>query len=70
MSHNRVKPAALTLRQRQILALVAEGKADKEIASILNISFATVRYHLTNIFTQKGVHSRVELLAKLLAEAH
>jgi len=51
----------LTMRQREVLQLVAEGKAVKEIANILNLSGKTVEFHKTQIMRQLNVHSTAEL---------
>jgi DNA-binding NarL/FixJ family response regulator len=56
------KPAraidGLTAREVQVLALVAKGKSNKEIAAELVISDRTVARHLSNIFTKLGVSTR------------
>ena len=57
-------PAAryrLTPRETQIVAAVADGSSNKDIASQLTISEDTVKHHLSNIFDKVGVHSRLEL---------
>jgi DNA-binding NarL/FixJ family response regulator len=51
----------LTGRETQILAAVAEGASNKDIASQLAIAEDTVKHHVSNIFDKFGVHSRVEL---------
>jgi DNA-binding CsgD family transcriptional regulator len=51
----------LTERQLEIVALVAEGLTNREIAARLFISHNTVKVHLRNIFTKTGVASRTEL---------
>ncbi len=51
----------LTERQLEIVALVAEGLTNREIASRLYISHNTVKVHLRNVFTKTGVASRTEL---------
>jgi len=56
------KIAALTNREREVIALVGEGIKSKEIAGRLFISETTVRHHLTSIFDKLGVADRVELL--------
>jgi len=56
------KIAALTKREREVIALVGEGIKSKEIAGRLFISETTVRHHLTSIFDKLGVADRVELL--------
>ena len=49
---------ALTPRERQILALVAEGKTNGHIADELCIAHGTVRRHLENAYAKLGVHTR------------
>jgi len=53
----------LTLRELQVLSLVATGKTNKFIASELFISERTVDRHVSNIFNKLGVSSRVEATA-------
>lgn len=50
----------LTRREREVLALVAEGLDSEEIAERLTLSLATVRNHVQNILSKLGVHSRLE----------
>jgi len=50
----------LTLRQIEVLCLLAEGKSNKEIAHRLDIADRTVRAHLTELFQALGVVSRVQ----------
>ncbi len=52
--------AALTEREREILALVAEGLTNAQIARRLNVRTATVKFHLRNIFQKLGVRNRTE----------
>jgi len=56
----------LSSREMEILALVAEGCSNKEIASRLSISSATVRTHLMHIYEKLHVHCRTEAAAKYL----
>lgn len=56
----------LSAREAEILALLSEGLSNKEIGSRLNISAATVRSHLMNIFKKLHVHCRTEAAAKYL----
>jgi DNA-binding NarL/FixJ family response regulator len=51
----------LTPRQREVLQLVAEGKAVKEIANILNVSSKTVEFHKTQIMRELNLRSTPEL---------
>jgi DNA-binding NarL/FixJ family response regulator len=67
-----VEPAAapagnLSLRQREVLQLVAEGKSTKEIASTLNVSIKTVEFHKTRIMKELKLHSTAELTKHAIA---
>jgi NarL family two-component system response regulator LiaR len=48
----------LTLRELEVLRLLAEGHSNPEIASLLFISPKTASTHVTNILTKLGVESR------------
>jgi two-component system, NarL family, response regulator NreC len=52
----------LTTREREILQLLAEGKANKEVAAILNLSLYTVETHRGNIMQKLNLHSVPELI--------
>jgi DNA-binding NarL/FixJ family response regulator len=52
----------LTKREREVLQLFAEGKAVKEVASILDLSLYTVETHRSNIFQKLNLHSTAELI--------
>jgi len=51
----------LTDRQRQTALLVKEGKTNKEIAQMLNITERTVKAHLSDIFERTGTTDRLSL---------
>jgi DNA-binding NarL/FixJ family response regulator len=51
----------LTLRQREVLQLVAEGKTIKEIAVILGVSPKTVAFHKAGIMDELGLRTTAEL---------
>lgn len=53
--------APLASRERQVLALLAEGKRSSEIAAALGISTATVDAHRRNIMRKLGLHSVAQL---------
>ena len=53
----------LTPRQRQIVALIARGGTDKEIASALGIATATAQKHVTNILERLNVPNRAAAVA-------
>lgn len=52
----------LTPREREVLQLVAEGLANKQIALSLGISEHTVKFHLSSLYTKLGVTSRTEAI--------
>ena len=52
----------LTDREREILQMVAEGKSNKEVAGLLNISTTTVETHRGHILQKLGLHSVPELI--------
>ena len=52
----------LTDREREILQLVAEGKTNKEIANLLNVSLYTVDTHRTHILQKLNLHSVPEVI--------
>jgi two-component system, NarL family, response regulator DegU len=54
----------LTPREQEILELVAEGKANREVAERLNISARTAQKHLENLFKKLHVHDRTELVTQ------
>lgn len=57
----RLPPLAftdLTARERDVLGLICEGLADKEIASRLKLAPNTVRNHVATVYSKLGVHSR------------
>ena len=68
LADRRERPAAvaLTVREREVLGLVVEGLANKQIARRMGISEKTVKGHLTNLFQRIGVADRTQ--AALWAE--
>jgi DNA-binding NarL/FixJ family response regulator len=62
------KFAALSLRERQVLAFIARGLSNDEIATEMRISEKTVRNHASNVFDKLGVWSRTQAMA--LARDH
>jgi len=52
----------LTNREREVLQLVAEGKSNKEVANLLNLSLYTVETHRTHILQKLNLHSVPELI--------
>ena len=54
-------PSTLSPRQKEILQSVMCNRANKEIASELNITVRTVKFHISSLFTKFGVDNRAEL---------
>jgi len=52
----------LTTREREILQLLAEGKSNKEVATMLNLSLYTVETHRTHILQKLNLHTVPELI--------
>lgn len=55
---------ALTPRERDVLALVADGLGNREVAEALAISEHTVKFHLASIFGKLGASSRTEAVQR------
>jgi len=53
---------SLTPREQEILARLAKGLSNQEIAAVLHISEKTVRNHITNVFEKLGVSSRAQAI--------
>ena len=53
----------LTEREVEVLALMADGLGNQEIADRLFISRSTVKYHISGVFTKLGVTNRTEAIA-------
>ena len=60
--------SVLTIRQREILQLVAEGRTAKEIAGILNVSVQTVAFHKHQIMEKLGLRTTAELTKHAIQE--
>jgi len=56
----------LTAQELRVLAILAEGKTNKEIARDLSVSEKTVRNHVYNLFQKLGVTSRSQATARYL----
>ncbi|MFI0776296.1 response regulator transcription factor [Streptomyces sp. NPDC021212] len=56
-------PVTLTARQLEVVALLAEGRTDREIAGSLRISVRTVNAHVVQILTRLDVRNRAEAAA-------
>jgi DNA-binding response OmpR family regulator len=61
--HGRLDDAALTPRETEVLAWLAKGKTNRDIADILGMSHRTVNKHLEHIFEKLGVETRAAAAA-------
>jgi DNA-binding NarL/FixJ family response regulator len=59
---------SLTMREREVLQLLARGLRNKEIAARLFVSERTVTFHLANIYSKLQVSGRTEALSKALEQ--
>jgi DNA-binding NarL/FixJ family response regulator len=57
---HRMTDDSLSQREREVLALLADGKTNREIGSAIHIEESTVKTHLRSIFTKLHVESRTE----------
>jgi DNA-binding NarL/FixJ family response regulator len=54
-------PFSLTPREREIVAAVASGYTNRQMANRLGIAEDTIKHHLTNVFDKTGASNRLEL---------
>jgi DNA-binding NarL/FixJ family response regulator len=54
--------AALTPRELEVLQLIVDGKSNKEIATVLDLSANTIAVHRANIMNTLGIHKTAELV--------
>lgn len=52
----------LTDREKEVLQLLAEGKSNKDVAALLNLSPYTVESHRTNLMQKLGLHNTAEIV--------
>jgi DNA-binding NarL/FixJ family response regulator len=57
------QPPGLSAREKEVLALVARGHNNRQIAERLSLSEGTIKNHITNICDKLSVHSRAEVVA-------
>jgi DNA-binding NarL/FixJ family response regulator len=63
----RNTPAGLTLRQREVLQLLAEGKSMKEAAHVLDVTPRTIAFHKYSMMEQLGLRTTAELVQHAVA---
>jgi DNA-binding NarL/FixJ family response regulator len=59
----------LTYREKEIVALVERGLCYKQMSTQLFVTTYTINYHLKNIYKKLGIHSKSELLTKIIGES-
>ena len=62
-----LKPNALTVREQEVIQLVAEGQANKQVASALKISIKTVEKHRQNLMDKLAIHDTAGLTRYAIA---
>jgi DNA-binding NarL/FixJ family response regulator len=67
-THGAVAGAALTLREREVLRLMAQGLGNKGIAAALGISAHTAKYHVASVLAKLDAHTRTEAVTRGLRE--
>jgi DNA-binding NarL/FixJ family response regulator len=60
--HGRSRPKSVTLRQREVVQLLAEGKSMKEAAGVLAITPRTVAFHKYRVMQDLGLKTNAELI--------
>ncbi len=58
-----VEAVRMTRREREVIALIADGLSNKEIATRLNMATDTVKSHVHNILEKLALHSRLQIAA-------
>ncbi len=61
-SKSEKSKSPLTLRERQVLQLIAEGKSTKDVASLLGISVKTAESHRTRLMHKLDIHETASLV--------
>lgn len=64
-----LRRAPLTPRERDVVSLLVAGSSTRDIASETGLTISTVNTYLKRIFSKLGVHSRVELIARMAGTA-
>jgi len=59
----------LTEREREVLQLLAGGKSNKEVASVLNISPYTIETHRNNLMQKLNLHNTAEIVLYAVRKA-
>jgi DNA-binding NarL/FixJ family response regulator len=58
-----LEPVHMTPREREVIALIAAGKSNKEIATQLNVATHTAKSHVRNVMDKLALHTRLQIAA-------
>ncbi|NFE81675.1 DNA-binding response regulator [Clostridium sporogenes] len=64
MKPEKIKGELLTEREKEVMEILFEGASNKQIGERLNISLATVKTHMINIYSKLQVSNRVQAVEK------
>jgi DNA-binding NarL/FixJ family response regulator len=67
-AREEVHPAQLTAREKEVVQLLAQGKAMKQVADQLKVSTRTVAFHKYGVMRKLGLHSSAELVRMAVSE--
>jgi DNA-binding NarL/FixJ family response regulator len=59
----------ITRREQEVMALLVEGKSNKEIEDVLSVSFSTVKNHVYNLYRKLEINSRAQLMHLVIVES-
>jgi DNA-binding NarL/FixJ family response regulator len=62
-SESALEAVRMTPREREVIALIAAGMSNKEIAKRLNVATDTVKSHVRNVMDKLALHSRLQIAA-------
>jgi DNA-binding CsgD family transcriptional regulator len=62
----RLERTPLTKREKEVVSLLVSGASTRQIAEQTKLTVATVHTYLKRIYSKLGVHSRVELVARMV----
>mgnify|MGYP003694397119 CR=1 FL=1 len=60
----------LTDREKEVLQLLAEGRSNKEVATLLDLGLSTVETHRANLMQKLNLHNTAEIVLYARAEGH
>jgi DNA-binding NarL/FixJ family response regulator len=68
-AHAGETPRALTGQERRVVAELARGLSNRQIARALELSEHTIKFHLKNVFNKLGVRSRTQVIVHAASAA-